>query len=45
MAGDNASETSKFDRRINWIQLDQAVDDFDHLIGPEERLRLAMPRQ
>ena len=45
VAGDNASETSKFNGRINWIQLDQGVDDFDHLISPEERLHLAMTRQ
>ena len=39
------AETSKFNGTINWIQLDQGVDDFDHMITPEERLSLAMARQ
>ena len=42
---DYTSQTSKFNGRINWIQLDQGVDDHDHLISPEERLRVAMIRQ
>jgi len=37
--------TSKFNGTINWIQLDQSADDFDHMITPEERLRVAMTRQ
>jgi arylsulfatase A-like enzyme len=39
------SQTSKFNGKINWIQLDIGLDDHDHLISPEERLRLAMTRQ
>ncbi len=37
--------TSKFNGEINWIQLDLGLDDHDHLISPEERLRVAMARQ
>ncbi len=39
------AETSKFNGKINWVQLDQGADDHDHLISPEERLRVAMMRQ
>ena len=42
---DYAAETSKFNGAINWVQLDQGADDADHLITPEERLRVAMARQ
>jgi len=35
----------KTQRKINWVQIDQGVDDYDHLISPEERLHLAMTRQ
>ncbi len=31
--------------KINWVQLDAGVDDNDHFISPEERLRVAMARQ
>ena len=36
---------NRFSGTINWVQLDQGLDDHDHLIGPEERLRVAMARQ
>jgi hypothetical protein len=42
---DYTTSTSKFNGKINWVQLDQGVDDHDHLISPEERLHLAMSRQ
>jgi len=45
VAEDYTAATSKFNGEINWIQLDQGVDDYDHLISPEERLRVAMARQ
>jgi arylsulfatase A-like enzyme len=45
VAEDYTSRTSKFNGKINWVQIDQGVDDHDHLISPEERLRLAMTRQ
>jgi hypothetical protein len=37
--------TSRFSGRINWVQLDAGVDDNDHFIDPEERLRVALARQ
>jgi hypothetical protein len=36
---------SKFTGKIQWVQLDVGVDDNDHFISPEERLRIAMARQ
>jgi len=45
VAEDYTNSTSKFNGKINWVQLDQGVDDYDHLISPEERLHLAMSRQ
>jgi arylsulfatase len=37
--------SSKFTGKIHWVQLDAGVDDNDHFIDPEERLRVAMARQ
>jgi arylsulfatase len=37
--------TSVFYGKINWIQLDVGLDEHDHLISPEDRLRVAMARQ
>jgi arylsulfatase len=36
-----------FSGAVNWVQLDidEAAEDVDHLITPEERLRVAMARQ
>jgi arylsulfatase A-like enzyme len=36
-----------FNGRIEWVELDiaEAAEDLDHLITPEERLRIAMARQ
>ena len=45
VSDDCTAETSKFNGVINWIQLDQGMDDFDRLISPEERLTVAMARQ
>jgi arylsulfatase len=42
---DYTSEGSRFTGTINWVQLDAGKDDNDHLITPEERLRVAMARQ
>ena len=42
---DYTGQTSRFNGAINWIQLDQGVDDADHFITAEERLRVAMARQ
>ncbi len=40
-----SARASKFNGKIEWVQLDQGVDDHDHLISPEERLHLVMSRQ
>ena len=38
---------SHFTGRVRWVQIDidDAAEDIDHLISPEERLRIAMARQ
>ena len=38
-------QTSRFTGTINWVQIDLGDDDHDHLIDPDERLRIAMARQ
>jgi arylsulfatase len=45
VAEDYTMHTSAFNGVINWIQLDAGLDDHDHFIDPEERLRIAMARQ
>jgi arylsulfatase len=42
---DYTMSSSIFNGKINWIQLDMGLDDHDHMISPEERLRVAMARQ
>jgi len=44
---DYTPEESRFNGKVNWVQLDidKAAEDLDHLISPEERLRVAMTRQ
>jgi arylsulfatase len=44
---DYTPEESVFTGTVNWVQIDvdQAAEDADHLISPEERLRVAMARQ
>jgi len=44
---DYAGETSIFTGTVHWVQIDLGEDaeDADHLITPEERLRVAMARQ
>jgi arylsulfatase len=38
---------SRFTGAVNWVQIDvdEAAQDLDHLISPEERMRVAMARQ
>jgi len=36
---------NSFTGTIEWVQLDQNGDDHDHLVSPEERLKVAMARQ
>ena len=44
---DYSPHSSRFTGTISWVQIDidAAAADEDHLIGPEERLRIAMARQ
>ena len=41
------ARTTRFTGRVRWVQIDidEAAEDLDHLISPEERLRVAMARQ
>ena len=47
VSDDYAPKDSRFNGRVLWVQIDlgEDADDADHLITPEERLRLAMARQ
>ncbi len=47
VSDDYDGETSIFTGTVNWVQIDLGEDaeDTDHLITPEERLRIAMARQ
>ena len=44
---DFGSAGARFNGRIEWVEIDidEAAEDLDHLITPEERLRIAMGRQ
>ncbi len=42
---DYNTRSSRFTGRLHWVQLDVGTDDHDHVIDPEERLRVAMSRQ
>jgi arylsulfatase A-like enzyme len=47
VSDDYTSEESRFSGTVNWVQIDieEAAEDADHLISPEERLKIAMARQ
>jgi arylsulfatase A-like enzyme len=45
VSDDYTPETSPFTGTINWVQLDAGDDNHDHLISPEDRLKVAMVRQ
>ncbi len=47
VSDDYGYKDSGFTGRVKWVQIDLGADaeDADHLITPEERLRLAMARQ
>ncbi|HEY8178544.1 MAG TPA: arylsulfatase, partial [Candidatus Limnocylindria bacterium] len=47
VSDDYGPKDSHFSGRVHWVQLDvdEAAEDLDHLISPEERLRIAMARQ
>jgi arylsulfatase len=47
VSDDYTSEGSRFTGAVEWVQIDidDAAEDLDHLISPEERLKIAMTRQ
>lgn len=47
VSDDYGPKDSAFTGRVKWVQIDidDAAEDLDHLITPEERLRVAMSRQ
>jgi arylsulfatase len=47
VSDDYGPKNSAFTGRVRWVQIDLGEDaeDADHLISPEERLRIAMARQ
>ena len=45
VSDDHGPKTSAFTGRVRWVQIDLEADDNDHLISPEERLRIAMAKQ
>ena len=47
VAGDYSTDASSFSGTIDWVEidLDDAAANADHLITPEQRLRVAMARQ
>ena len=47
VSDDYTPRTSTFTGRVRWVQIDLGpdADDADHLITPEEKLRVAMARQ
>jgi hypothetical protein len=42
---DYPARSGHFTGTIHWVQLDTGKDNFNHMIKPEERLRVAMTRQ
>jgi arylsulfatase len=42
---DYAPKGNEFNGEVNWVQIDLEKDSVDHLIAPEDRLRVAMARQ
>jgi arylsulfatase len=47
VSDDYSPRESRFTGRIHWVQIDiaEGAKNIDHLISPEERLRIAMARQ
>ncbi len=45
VSSDYTRNTSVFNGKVYWVQIDLGKSDADHLISPEERLNLAMARQ
>ncbi|GLI27196.1 arylsulfatase [Agromyces rhizosphaerae] len=45
VSSDYSPAESRFTGTVHWVQLDAGLDDHDHYIAPEDRLRVAMARQ
>jgi arylsulfatase A-like enzyme len=45
VSDDYTPAQSVFTGTVGWVQLDIGADDHDHLISPDDRLRVAMTRQ
>jgi arylsulfatase A-like enzyme len=45
VSSDYTRNTSVFNGKVKWVQIDLGKDVHDHFISPEERLNLAMARQ
>jgi len=45
VSSDYTRNTSEFNGKVNWVQIDLGKDTHDHFITPEQRLNLAMARQ
>jgi hypothetical protein len=47
VSDDYTLEDSAVNGTVEWVQIDidEAAEDLDHLITPEERLKIAMTRQ
>ena len=45
VSDDYSAAESRFTGTVKWVQLDAGIDDHDHLISPEERLRVATAMQ
>lgn len=45
VSAEYTAQTSRFTGKIRWVQIDTGEDDHDHLIDPDERLRIAIARQ
>jgi hypothetical protein len=47
VSDDYGPKDSAFTGRVRWVQIDvdEGAEDANHLISPEERLRIAMARQ
>jgi hypothetical protein len=45
VTSDYAGDTSKFNGKIDQVQIDLGADNHDHLINPDELIRIAMARQ
>jgi arylsulfatase len=45
VSSDYSGENSRFNGKIELVQIDMGEDDNSHLIDPEELMRVAMSRQ